>query len=225
MAGERARVSLRHIQIDKANALMVGAIAAAAACLVFSLVAINALWQQAKYNSKVIKKQEASAKQVKANVQSLEQLKKSYEAFVREPTNIIGGSSVGTGDKDGDNAKITLDALPSVYDFPGTVSGFNKILLSNQSFKEPSLTGSDQELSEHSNDKPTPVELPFVIAAKGSATSMQDFLNVLDRSIRPVNIKSVSFTGDGSGNLDISTQSTIYYQPKKTFEVKVEVVK
>ncbi len=224
MAGERARVSLRHIQIDKANALMVIAIAGAAACFVFSLVAVQALWQQAKYNSKVIKEQEKSAKMVKSNIQSLSQLKTSYEAFVREPTNIIGGSSVGTGDKDGDNAKITLDAMPSVYDFPGTVSGFNKIL-SGQSFTEPSFSGSDQEVAQSANASPTAVELPYTVSAKANFTSAQDFLNVLDRSIRPASIKTVTFSGDSSGSLDVSAQLSVYYQPKKKFEVKTEVVK
>ncbi len=225
MANEKSRISLRHIQIDKANALMVAAIAGAAACLVFSLVSVAALYQQAKYNAKVIKAKETTVTQIKNDINSLGQLKTSYEAFVREPTNIIGGSSVGQGNKDGDNAKITLDAMPSVYDFPGTVSGFNKILNESKSYNDPKINGSDQELTEQANTTAAPVELPFSASANGSAAGVQDFLSVLDRSIRPMSVKSVSFSGDSSGNLDVSAQLTVFYQPKMKFEVKTEVIK
>jgi hypothetical protein len=221
---QKARISLRHIQVDKANTLMVIVIAGAAACLIFSLVAVQSLWKQARYNSKVISKKEKTVKQLNSNVKSLGQLKTSYEAFVREPNNIIGGSSVGTGDKDGDNAKITLDAMPSVYDFPGSVSGFNKAF-GGLGLKNLQITGIDDEVNQQNNNKPDLVEVPLSISSEGTLSSTAQLLSEFDKSIRPISVKKISFAGNSDGELKTSIDFITYYQPKKKFDVKTEVVK
>lgn len=221
----RPKISLRHIQIDKANTIIFVSIAVAAACLVFSLVSLQALWRQAGYNRKVISAKEKSVSQLEQNIQSLDQLNTSYQAFVGETSNIIGGSSTGQGDKDGDNAKITLDALPSVYDFPGLVSGMNKIL-TGRTFTEATIDGVDDEIAQISNSNTAPaiVEIPLSFSAKGGTEAAQDFLNTIDNSIRPVKLSSVSFGGSEAGDLEISATGMTYYQPKKVFQVKKETI-
>lgn len=223
--GEKSKISLRHIQVDKANSVMVIVIAAAAACAVFSLVACTTLWKQAGYNKKVITAKEKTVKQVNSDIASLDQLKTSYEAFVAEKNNIIGGTSDGPGDKDGDNARITLDAMPSVYDFPGMVTGFTK-MLSGHGYTTDGITGTDEEIAQQSNQNAsTIVEIPLTVGAKGSVDAVQEFLTTLDRSVRPINVQSLSFNGESTGTLQASATFKAYYQPKKKFEVKTEVVK
>lgn len=220
----KSKISLRHVQIDKSNALVVTFIAIAAACLVFSLVSVSALWDQANYNKRVIKAKENTVSQVNANIQSIESLKNSYQVFIGEPTNVIGGVATGTGDRDGDNAKITLDAMPSVYDFPGTISGFSKVL-NGRSFTDLSITGTDEEASKAASTDVSVTPVPLQVSAIGSIEATQELLKILDLSIRPVKAKTVSFTGESTGQLTVSVDLETYYQPKKEFEVKTEVVK
>lgn len=217
------KVSLRYIQIDKSNATIVIVIAVAAACTVFSIVALRALWGQASYNKRVIKAKESTVKRLDANIASLDSLKNSYQTFVNEPVNVIGGSASGNGDRDGDNAKITLDSMPSVYDFPGTISGINKVI-SGRGVDKINITGKDDEVAKSSaQGSISPV--PLSISAEGSPEGIQDFLKVLDLSIRPMNVKTVSLTGDETGKLTATVELDTYYQPKKKFEVKTEVIK
>lgn len=220
----KTRISLRHIDIDKSNAVIVIAIAGAAACLVFSIVSVRALWNQASYNKRVIKAKETTVQQVKTNVASLDSLKDSYRVFISAPTNVIGGSATGGGDRDGDNAKITLDAMPSIYDFPGTISGLNKVLTGRR-VSEVEITGVDEEATKLTNQQPGVSPIALSIAAVGNTEDTQDLLSTLDLSIRPMNVKKVSFSGEGSGLLNILVDLDTYYQPKKKFEVKTEVIK
>ncbi|MCA9332313.1 hypothetical protein KDA00_00365 [Candidatus Saccharibacteria bacterium] len=221
MAG--GKISLRHLQIDKSNSTILMATAAAAATLIFSLVALQSLWSQARYNVKVIKAKEQTVKQLKQNVSSLDELISSYESFVAEPTNIIGGSSTGEGDRDGDNAKIILDSMPSVYDFPGTITGFTKIV-TGKGFTPETPTGTDEEVTQSINTDPQVVEVPIVFGARGSVEAIQEFVTLLERSVRPVNIRVINFSGDETG-LTATAETKTYYQPKKEFQVTTEVVK
>ena len=216
--------SLRHMQIDKDNTYIVVAVAAAAACLVFALVSAQALWKQASYNRRVIEKKETTRDILIENKSSLTQLKDSYKAFVESPTNILEGSSTGTGNNDGDNAKIILDAMPSVYDFPGMITGFNKILNTGE-FNKITITATDDELNQKANTIPGVVELPISFTIESKAEAAQAFLTRLNSSIRPVKAKTISFSGDTGGDMTITFDGYTYYQPKKVFDVTEEVVK
>ncbi len=215
--------SLRHIQIDKDNSYIVIAVAAAAACLIFSLVAAQSLWKQAGYNSRVISKMEGTKTTMEGNVTNLKQLEQAYQAFVQSPTNVIEGTATGQGDRDGDNSKIVLDAMPSVYDFPGTMTGLNKILNTGE-FGETKISATDDELSQKSNTVSQITELPINFSGAGNVDVVQSFLQRLDNSIRPVKLSTVNFSGSSETELTVNVSGFIYYQPKKEFQVKSEVV-
>ena len=76
------------------------------------MVASRALWSQRGYQSRVISEKEKAVSQLESNIAATNQLAISYNAFVSTPDNVIGGNPNGTGDRDGNNAKIVLDALP-----------------------------------------------------------------------------------------------------------------
>jgi hypothetical protein len=216
--------SLRHMQIDKDNTYIVVAVAAAAACLIFALVSAQALWKQASYNRRVITKKEATRDILIENKSNLTQLKDSYKAFVENPTNILEGSSTGTGNNDGDNAKIILDAMPSVYDFPGMITGFNKILNTGE-FNKITITASDEEVNQKANTTPGVVELPISFTVESKAEATQAFLTRLNSSIRPVKARSINFSGEAGGDMTVTFEGYTYYQPKKVFDVTTETVK
>ena len=218
-------VSVKHIEIDKANSRMVAIVAMAAFVVVFSLVVSRALLGQRSYQARVIAGKQKAVKQLKDNITSVDSLVKSYSVFVSSSTNVLGGNSTGTGAQDGDNAKLVLDALPSQYDFPALATSLEKILTS-KNYKINSITGTDDEINQQNTAKPNPepVDMPFQISINGTYASMQDLINTLERSIRPFQLQSIEFTGDDQDIRALISAKT-FYQPEKSLKITTEVVK
>jgi hypothetical protein len=129
MAESKIRVSIKHSIIDKANTTMLVAVSVAVFIAVFSSFAIKALLDQSFFHQRVISEQKDSLKVLEKNNESATELRKSYVTFATEAINAIGGSAEGDGPRDGDNARIVLDALPAEYDFPAVSSSIEKILV------------------------------------------------------------------------------------------------
>jgi len=216
--------SPKRLQIDKANARVVAAVAGASFLVVFSLVASKSLLSQRSYQGRVIKAKETAVKQLKSNVDASKQLVSSYTAFVSTPQNIIGGNPNGSGDRDGNNAKIVLDALPSKYDFPALVASLEK-LLSDPSYKIQSIVGTDDEVNQqNATQSSAPIPMPFEIDVTGNYTAIQNLVGTLERSIRPIEVQKVSFTATSGGvNAQISAQT--FYQPEKSLTITKKDVK
>ncbi len=175
MAGN---TSLKRIQINKANTTMVIAIAVAAFVFTFSLVAGRSLLNKRSYQSKVIAGKEAAVKQLEANITASNTLAESYKTFVSSNENVIGGNPKGTGDRDGDNAKIILDALPSQYDFPALTSSVEKVLSTN-GFKITAITGTDDEVAQQKTPEsstPKPVDMPFEVSVTTNVAGIKNLL-------------------------------------------------
>jgi Tfp pilus assembly protein PilO len=217
--------STKRVQIDKAKTLMVGIIAGAAFIVVFSLVVSKALLSQRGYQSRVIKEQEAAVKQLRENIKNVEQLTAAYKQFVEQPTNVLSGNSSGQGDRDGDNAKIILDALPSKYDFPALTTSLEKIL-TDRKFKITDITGIDDEVAQinaQNSAAPTPVEIPYGFKVTGSYDSVKDLMDILQRSIRPFKVQKLVLDGTNSSlNLDVTALT--YYLPEKQLNFQTKEV-
>lgn len=216
----------KRVQIDKSQATMIAIVGTAAFIIVFSLVSARALLAQRSYQARVIAKQTKARDQLRANKEAVDQLIVSYKSFVGSPDNIIAGNPTGTGDRDGDNAKIVLDALPSKYDFPAVASSLEKIF-EGKGLKISSIGGTDDEAAQANNQassSPEPVEIPFNFTVGGSYASIQDLVNVFERSIRPFEVTSISLSG-GSGDMNLVARVKTYYQPEKSLDIKEETVK
>lgn len=218
--------STKRLQISKANATMIGIIAGAVFVTVFSLVSARALWTQRGYQARVISKKEKARDQLDANLEAVGKLAASYQVFVGAPDNVIGGNPSGSGEKDGDNAKLILDALPSKYDFPALTTSLEKIL-TEKKFKIGSITGTDDELAQSTaaaSDKPTPQPMPFSINVTGSYSSIQDLIGTFEKSIRPFTMQKLTFSGNNN-TMQLNATANTYFQPEKTLKIKQEVVK
>lgn len=205
---------------------MVIATTAAAFVLVFAIVAGRALVSQMAYQNRVISAKKSALSQLRADLEARDSLQESYRNFVAENPNVLAGNPDGTGDKDGDNAKIVLDALPSKYDFPALTTSLEKLIIS-QNLQIMGIGGTDQEAAEAIKEAtPTPeaVAMPFQLQVGGSYQSIQSFVDVMLRSIRPFEIMTVEFSGDESSMVANITAQT-YYQPEKSLKIKNEVVK
>ena len=141
------RTSTKRLQLSKTQANTVTLIAVAVFVTIFSLVSCRALWQQRSYQAKVIGKKKEALQILKQNNQEVSGLKAAYVDFVSSPTNIIDGNPNGTGEKDGDNARIILDALPSKYDFPALATSLEKLLI-ERNFRVESIKGIDDEIAQ-----------------------------------------------------------------------------
>jgi hypothetical protein len=221
-----AKLSTKRLLIDKANTMVVIITSAACFVVVFSLVASHALVSQLSYQNRIIKTKRQTVSQLKSNITAVSSLDTAYEAFVSTPTNVLGGSPTGSGSKDGDNGKIVLDALPSEYDFPALATSL-EALLSNQGVQIQSIGGSDQEVAQSSTTAmaaPQPVAMPFTIAVSGNYQGIQNVINQLDRSIRPMQIQTMNLSGD-QANLTLNVTAQTFYQPAKKLGITTEVVK
>jgi hypothetical protein len=203
---------------------MVVIVSVACFLTVFSLVASRAVWKQLSYQSTVISKKTTARDTLKANLKARDQLVSQYNAFVGTTTNVIGGSSTGTGEKDGDNAKIVLDALPSKYDFPAVATSLEK-LMSVNGLSINSISGSDDEVaqSDSTATTPQPVEMPFQVSFSGNTDQTAAFFATLQNSIRPILVQNVTISGSDA-QVTTSVSALTYYQPEKNLSIKSEVV-
>lgn len=218
--------SAKRVAINKANAQIVTIVAVASVLTIFSLVAAKTLWADQSFQARLIHAKEQARDQLEANSKAVDQLMASYRDFESKSTNIIGGSSVGNGPNDGDNASIVLDALPSQYDFPALTSSIEKIADSlNLSIGD--ISGTDDEVNQQgtqASDSPQPVPMPFEFTIKSTDfKGAQNLLSVLERSIRPIQIQMLTLKGTDK-QLDVTVQAQTYYQPGKVMSIKTETI-
>lgn len=220
----KLELSSKRIQLDKANVMIVTVVAIACFVTVFSLVASKSFLSQLSYQNKVISKKEDAKKELAASIQARDKLVSQYKLFVGSETNIIGGAASGTTDRDGDNAKIVLDALPSKYDYPALATSLEKLMTAS-GLTISNIGGTDDEVAQAAaKATPSAVDVPFTLSFSGSSQSTQDFLGVMQRSIRPIQVQQITFSGNDS-KLTTAITAKTYYQPEKTFKVNKQVVK
>lgn len=212
--------------ISKANSSMVVATSIAAFVLVFGLVGGKALLSQMSYQSRVIDAKKEALEQIESDQQALNSLNNSYKDFVSQDPNVLGGNPDGGGPQDGDNAKLVLDALPSRYDFPALTSSL-EALITSQNLKILGISGTDEEATQggqQTSGAPAATPMPFHVQVSGSYQSVQGFVDLLLRSIRPFQIQSIEISGSESSMIaDIKAQT--YYQPEKKLSIEEEVVR
>lgn len=210
-------------QINR-NTLIIGCVGIIV--IAFCLLGTKALISQAAYQNRVVSAKKDTLKTLNANIEARDKLVVAYEAFVGTPQNVMGGLSAGTGERDGDNAKIILDALPSKYDFPALTASLEK-LATSQGLTIEQMIGADEEIAQNSQEvstNPQPVEMAFEVTVNGAYRQIEGLTNAFQNSIRPIQIKSMSVTGAQNG---VSAKYTglTYYQPAKELRVTKEVIK
>lgn len=221
------QISTKRLAISKANAQMVIIVGFAAFISVFCLVASKSVFSQNRYQAKVISAKEKAHKQLQTNIQTYGKLASAYNAFNDASTNVIGGNANGSGDNDGTNSKIILDALPSNYDFPALTSSLEKVL-TDSNLKVTDITGTDDQLNQQSNSSspdPKPVTIPFSFTvSNASYASINQLVTKLQQSIRPIKVNSMDLSGS-LNDMTVTVNGETYYQPSKTVNITKQVVK
>jgi hypothetical protein len=220
-------ITSKRALIERANSSLVIIAGLAAFLTVFSLVASKTLFSQLTYQNRVLKEKHATVARLRSNLTAAQQLESSYQAFVTTSTNVIEGDSKGSGERDGNNAKIILDALPSNYDFPAMTTSLEKLITGVNGLKITSITGTDDEVAQSatkSSNAPQATPMPFTIVVDGNYQAIQELIGRFEHSIRPFQIQSMTLGGKQS-DLTLTLVAQTFYQPAKSLNITTKVVK
>lgn len=223
------QISTRKLIINKANAQMVAAVSVASFVTVFCLVASQAVFSQNAYQARVISAKQKAHEQLQDNLDTFNDLQKSYDEFDSAKKNVIGGSSTGSGSNDGKNSTIILDALPDKYDFPALTSSLEKILTGG-GLKVTKISGTDEQLDQQDNTsspKPELVEMNFTFTVDNSSYgTIGQLIGTLQNSIRPIQADTIELSAASASNgITATVEGHTYYQPSKSVSITKEVVK
>jgi len=209
--------------IDNANTTMVASIAVAGFLVMFAIVSGRALFSQRNYQARVIGEKEKAVQQLQENIKSVDKLAVSYKEFTGAPNNVLGGNPTGSGERDGNNAKLVLDALPSKYDFPALVTSIEKILTIKK-YQLEEIDGKDDEINQKNASSKDPVEMPFELKSNVSDyKNLRDLLVTLEQSIRPIQVKKLTISSEDQ--LSANIEAVSYFKPARGLEIGKKVVK
>ncbi|MFZ1249570.1 MAG: hypothetical protein WAQ24_04585 [Candidatus Saccharimonadales bacterium] len=218
--------SSKQLMIDKANTTILVVVSVAAFLVVFTGVACKTLMKQYSYQQRIISGKRTAIDQIRKDIEASKQLNTSYQSFIQTSQNAIGGNPNGVGQQDGNNAKIVLDALPSRYDFPALTTSL-ETLVATQNVKINSIAGVDEEVSQSANRSsitPQPVPIPFQLSTASDYEGVKRVIEALERSIRPIKIKTIDISGN-QRELTLSIDAETYYQTAKSLNIRTEVQK
>lgn len=210
----------KRAQVDKDKTLIFAIVSVAAFIVVAALMMSKGLWSQANYYGSVADKKEIAVKQLETNLSAVNSLQAAYNSFKNQDPNLIGGSSTGTADRDGDNARLVLDALPSKYDFPALATSLERLLLG---YDINGITGNDDSVAQSGAAAGSVIEMPFTVDVNTNYDNFKNLINTFDRSIRPLSISRIDFRGT-NGDLQVGISAKTFYQPEKGLEITSEVV-
>jgi hypothetical protein len=212
--------STKRNQIDKDKTKIFIIIAIISVVSVGALMISKGLWSQASYYGKVAGKKDDAKKQLEANKNAITALSQSYKSFAETSPNLLGGSPTGSGDRDGDNAALILDALPNKYDFPALASSVEKLLTGNAIN---SITGVDDIIVQQAAAATGPVEIPFSVDIRSSYGSLSTLIDTFNLSIRPIQLTRLELSGSNA-DLQAIIQAKSYYQPELGLQIVEEQV-
>lgn len=199
--------STKRQAIDKAKSTVFVAMVIASILVSFSIVTINFLWGLRGYNTRVTAEKESVRDTLEENISNAEALRQSFSTFE-------------SGDV---TSKEVLDALPSKYDFAAIITSLDS-LAKRSGMLLTGFTGDDQSAEAmQSSTRPEAIAIPFTIEVEGDYEGLQEFMNNLELSIRPMQVESVEISGSDeniTANISIST----FYQPQASLDVETKVV-
>lgn len=220
-------ISIKRLKINKANQTIVAVVAVSSFIVIFCLVAIKSLASQYSYQNRVTSAQQKTVDQLQTDNQAATNLVNSYNSFVNQSTNIVGGSASGTANQDGPNSKIILDALPDTYDFPALATSIQN-LISLPGISVQSITGTDtggdsstSSPSTTQTSSSSPIAIPFSYGVQGAYSNVQLVLDNVQRSIRPIQIQTIDLTGSDS-QLTATVNAQTYYLPASGLSLTTE---
>lgn len=224
-------------QIAKANRTMFVWIAAVSAIVGFSVVVAVMLWQQQSYNGRVLSEKSKTDKTLAKNIESITLLEE--EIRVLNTNQALRESMTDGGDQP---LQVVLDALPSEPNSSALGSSLQERFLKKSGLTIESLTvdpiqGVESQVEAESVQDASstdsagggvtlaqPISFVFgVSVASSRVDALQDLLQRLERSIRPINVTDIKLEHQGSRTL-MTVSGHSYYEPAVTADLKSKKV-
>ncbi len=194
--------------IEQARSSVFIAMVLASIVFSFALVTIKFLWDLGAYNRRVINQKNAAKSALEQNVASVDNLQSGFAKLEAGKV----------------NSQTVLDALPSKYDFPALATSIEALTIRSgltlESFNGEDLTATAVD----AEPQPAPVEMPFSISVKGPYKQVKEFIDILNRSIRPMRIDSINMGGNDE-NMKVELDITTFYQPAVDLNLQTRVVR
>ena len=218
----------KRTQIAKANRTMFTWVASASVVVGFALVVSVFLTQRIIFNEKVLSEKTKTVATLKTNNNVIAEL----EAQVR----ILDNNQALTASKakPSDQAiQVILDALPSDANSLALGASLQKRLLTDipgltiESLQVDPVVGVES-LNLSSNTSSSIAtgesEISFRFAVSGDETSLKQALERLERSIRTIDVTSLTIESQGAKRV-LTVEARAFYEPARVVNLKDKVVK
>lgn len=219
-------------QIAKANRMMFIWVAGASVIIGVAAVASLFLVQKLVFNEKVLFEKQRTVGILNDNNKAVDELKNNIR--VLNTNQALLDSRAQTEDKP---LQVILDALPSDANSSALGSSLQEVLLKSENITIESLTVDPVVGVESSDDTGTTtssdstattdnvISFSFSVSAPaGDANSLRQLLLRLERSIRAIDITTMSVEMQGS-KIVLTASANGYYEPAVTPALKDKVVK
>lgn len=214
-----SNVSIKHIQLDKSQSTMLAVIAGTVVLVIFFLFGTKAMISKGLYQRRVINARNQVVDQLKTNYDNAQKLVNQYQVFASQDPNMLGGSATGNGNLDGDNAQLTLDALPSTYDAPALATSLEKIMTGrNVMIDSISVTDDPTTNSDQPEASPQVKQITFNFSGTTDFNTAAQLLQDFERSIRPFDLNTLNISGTDNA-LKLTVGMTTDFQPAKSLDL------
>jgi glycine/D-amino acid oxidase-like deaminating enzyme len=209
-------------QIENAGRLMFLWVAGAAAVVGIALVLSISLFERITFNQEIISLKNETAGTLRDNNEVVEELKQNVRVLNTNKALLDTPNLEGT-----EPVSVVLDALPAKANSSALGASLQQKLLQGGGVTIDSLIvdpisgveDTDEESDSDTESANGEITFQFVISAgAGQASSLKEALRRIERSIRAIDITSVTIEQQSS-RITLSAEGKSYYQPEKTVEL------
>lgn len=230
MATKDAAIRKR-TQIAKANRTMFVWVAAVSVVFGFALVGSIFLAQKIFFNEKVLAEKDKTISILNKDNSSVSELESQVR--VLDTNQALATAKAKPTDQ---TIQVILDALPSEANSLALGASLQNVLLNGvsglslQSLQVDPVVGVESLSTQSSVQSAAAAtgtaqpEITFRFSVKGNEAALREGLSRLERSIRAIDIISLTIENQGSNQL-MTVEARAFYEPARTVELKNKVIK
>ena len=203
-------------QISSANKMVFAWIAIASLVIGICAVLAQFLVRQLMFNNKIYGALSTTSSTLDKNI-------KAYDGLKSSVVKLVANSDLSALKK-GENStalQVIIDALPTEENRSALATSMQTEVLgpAGVTINSFSVTDSGETASSGSIANTDASSFDFSFSITGSYAQVQQAIKNIERSIRPISIKSIALQGT-SERLDATINATTYYQPVRDIQLK-----
>lgn len=211
-------------QIAQANKMIFVWVIIASVVISLCGVTVQFLFRQAAFNQKVIGAKLETQGTLSDNLENVQELKKNVDALLAD-TRL---SKVKANESD-TNLKVVLDALPTADDGSALGASLQQIILPKSKVDTSDLTTISALMTAEgaegaSAGAGSASTSSFTFTANGDYGRIQAMFGDLERTIRPMNVQSMTMQG-ADGAIRTTVTGVTYYSPEQSVQLGKKSIK